>query len=84
MNKADLYLNDDIDNILENGYFDINPRPHYADGTPAHTKSVNHTIRRYDLSKGEFPICSKRYMAWKTAIENSLLSICARPITLKK
>ena len=78
MNKADIYLNDDIDNILENGYLDINPRPKYADGTPAHTKSVNHTVRKYDLSKGEFPICSKRRMAWKTAIRE-IFTIYLRP-----
>lgn len=68
MNKADNYMKHDIDNILENGYFDVNPRPKYADGAPAHTLSVNHVMRQYDLSKGEFPICTLRPMAWKTAI----------------
>ena len=37
MNRADKYMYDMILNILNNGYKDINPRPHYADGTPAHT-----------------------------------------------
>ena len=68
MTKADQYLVSDIHNILDNGYPDENPRPVYADGTPAHTISVNHVTRRYDLSKGEFPICTLRHQAWKTGI----------------
>ena len=68
MTKADRYLVDDIHNILENGYKDENPRPKYEDGTPAHTISVNHVMRKYDLSKGEFPICTLRRQAWKTGI----------------
>ena len=68
MNKADNYMKNDIENILANGYLDVDPRPKYSDGVPAHTISVNHVMRRYDLSKGEFPICTLRPMAWKTAI----------------
>ena len=68
MTKADSYLIEDIHNILENGYQDENPRPRYEDGTPAYTISVNHVMRKYDLSKGEFPICTLRPQAWKTGI----------------
>ncbi|MBQ6622548.1 MAG: thymidylate synthase [Mogibacterium sp.] len=68
LTKADKYLVDDIRNILDNGYMDENPRPVYSDGTPAHTISVNHVVRKYDLSKGKFPICTLRYQAWKTGI----------------
>ena len=68
MNKADTLMKNTIINILDNGYKDINPRPKYADGTPAHTLSINHTFRSYDLSIGEFPICSLRPIAWKTGI----------------
>ncbi|MBO7564366.1 MAG: thymidylate synthase [Clostridiales bacterium] len=68
MTKADRYLVENIKNILENGYKDIDPRPKYEDGTPAHTISVNHVTRKYDLSKGEFPICTLRHQAWKTGI----------------
>ena len=68
MTKADEYLVSDIRNILENGYWDVDPRPVYEDGTPAHTISVNHVVRKYDLSKGEFPICTLRQQAWKTGI----------------
>ena len=68
MTKADRYMREMILRIQKEGYRDTNPRPKYADGTPAHTISVNHTFRSYDLSKGEFPICSLRPMAWKTGI----------------
>ena len=50
MTKADRYMEHDIRHILQDGYKDENPRPHYADGTPAHTISVNHVCRQYDLS----------------------------------
>ena len=63
MTKADRYLKEDIQNILENGCMDIDPRPKYTDGTPAHTISVNHRTRTYDISKGEFPITTLRSQA---------------------
>lgn len=78
MTKADTYLKRDIQNILNNGYKDVNPRPHYADGTPAHTYSVNHVVRKYDLPKGEFPICTLRPMAWKTGIRE-IFTIYQKP-----
>ncbi len=68
MTTADAYLVSDIKNILANGYKDVDPRPKYEDGTPAHTISVNHVMRKYDLSKGEFPISTLRRQAWKTGI----------------
>ena len=68
MTKADKLLVQDIHNILENGYKDVNPRPRYEDGTPAYTISVNHVMRKYDLSEGEFPICTLRRQAWKTGV----------------
>ena len=52
MTKADKYMNEMILRILDEGFEDINPRPKYADGTPAHTISVNHTFRTYDLATG--------------------------------
>ena len=48
MTKADQYMKESITNILKNGYKDVNPRPHYEDGTQAHTLSVNHVIHQYD------------------------------------
>ena len=78
MTKTDYYMEDMINRILKEGFKDINPRPKYADGTPAHTISVNHTYRTYDLSKGEFPICTLRPQAWKTGIKE-IFTIYQKP-----
>jgi thymidylate synthase len=78
MTKADRYMYDMINRIQCEGYYDTNPRPKYADGTPAHTLSVNHTFRSYDLAKGEFPICTLRPQAWKTGIRE-IFTIYQKP-----
>ena len=78
MTKADKYLVEDIHNILDNGFQDVDPRPKYEDGTPAHTISVNHVMRKYDLSKGEFPICTLRPQAWKTGVRE-IFTIYQKP-----
>ena len=78
MNKADRLMIKSIHDIMNYGYKDINPRPKYADGTPAHTFSINHVVRQYDLNKGEFPICSLRPMAWKTGIKE-IFTIYQKP-----
>lgn len=78
MTKADFYLKEDIEYIIKNGYWDENPRPVYADGAPAHTLSVNHRFRTYDLSKGEFPICTLRPIAVKTGIKE-IFTIYQKP-----
>lgn len=71
MNRADLLLKEDIESILMFGYKDENPRPKYKDGTPAHTYSVNHVVRKYNLQE-EFPITTLRPIAWKSAIKEIL------------
>ena len=78
MNKADLLMLESIQKILSYGYKDINPRPKYADGTPAHTISINHTFRQYNLQYGEFPICTLRPIAWKTGIKE-IFTIYQKP-----
>ena len=78
MTRADYYMEEMIEKIQRCGYKDINPRPKYADGTPAHTISVNHTFRTYDLSKGDFPICTLRPQAWKTGIKE-IFTIYQKP-----
>lgn len=75
---ADIYMYEAINDIKHNGYLDVNPRPKYADGTPAHTISINHVFRKYDLSRGEFPICTLRPMAWKTGIKE-IFTIYQKP-----
>ena len=89
--NADSYMESMIKDIKAYGYKDENPRPHYADGTPAHTFSVNHTFRTYDLSQGNFPICTLRPQAWKTGIKeiftifqhptNNIEEMCERGVT---
>ena len=78
MTRADKYMYNMILDIVYNGYKDINPRPHYADGTPAHTISVNHTYRTYNLAEGDFPICTLRPQAWKTGIRE-IFTIYQKP-----
>lgn len=78
MNKANEYMRESILHIINDGYKDENPRPKYADGTPAHTQSVNHVFRTYDLSRGEFPICTMRPIAWKTGIKE-IFTIYQKP-----
>lgn len=91
ISTADNYMYSMIEEIQNYGYKDENPRPHYADGTPAHTFSVNHTFRQYDLSRGNFPICTLRPQAWKTGIKeiftiyqhptNNIEEMCQRGVT---
>ena len=78
MNKADVYMNETISEIFQNGYLDKNPRPKYKDGSPAYTLSINHVMRKYDLSKGEFPILTLRPIAWKTSIKE-IFTIYQKP-----
>ena len=72
MRKAEQYHKEILRRILEEGFLDENPRPHYADGTPAHTLSVNHVMTQYDLSKGECPIITLRPIAWKSSVKEIL------------
>lgn len=72
MNLADKYCKEIMKEILEDGCLDENPRPHYADGTPAHTLSINHIKCTYDLSKGELPLITLRPIAIKTSIAELL------------
>ena len=78
MTHADFYMEGMIRRIQREGYKDINPRPKYADGAPAHTISVNHIFRSYDLSRGDFPICTLRPQAWKTGIRE-IFTIYQKP-----
>lgn len=68
MTKGDMYFREITQRILDEGCLDENPRPKYADGTPAHTLSVNHVMCTYDLSKGESPFITLRPVAIKSAL----------------
>lgn len=68
MTKGDKYTKEILQRILDEGCLDKEPRPHYADGTPAHTLSVNHGMCTYDLTKGESPLITLRPIAVKSSI----------------
>ena len=61
-----------INRILTEGTMDENPRPHYKDGTPAHTISYNGEMSTYDFSKGDSPLITLRSIAVKSAISEIL------------
>lgn len=63
MTKGDMYARETFERILNEGCYDKNPRPRYADGTPAYTLSVNHVFHTYDLTKGENPLITLRPIA---------------------
>lgn len=68
MTKGDIYTKEIIERILKEGTLDENPRPHYKDGTPAHTLSINHGMCTYDLTKGESPLITLRPIATKGSV----------------
>lgn len=73
MSKADLIFQQNMQNIIDNGWTDTdqNVRTRWHDGTPAHTKKVFCTVNRYNLAE-EFPIITLRRTAFKTAIDELL------------
>ncbi len=68
MSYADKVFKNMVRNVLENGISDENleVRPRWEDGTPAHTIQLFGVVNRYDLQK-EFPILSLRRTYWKSA-----------------
>ena len=73
MSFADKIFVSNIKDILKTGFSDENldVRPHWADGTPAHTIKKFGIVNRYDLSK-EFPIMTIRRTYWKSALDELL------------
>ncbi len=73
MSYADQIFIANCRDILQNGVWDtdLNVRPHWEDGTPAHTVKKFGIVNRYDLSK-EFPILTIRRTFWKTAVDELL------------
>ena len=59
--------------ILENGFRDVGltVRPHWEDGTPAHTIKKFGVVNRYDLRK-EFPIMTLRRTYFKSCVDELL------------
>ena len=73
MSLADKVFIENCNDILENGVWDTNydVRPHWLDGTPAHTIKKFCIVNRYDLSK-EFPILTIRKTNFKAALDEIL------------
>lgn len=73
MSLADKLFVSNITDILENGFSDENlpVRPHWADGTPAHTIKKFCIVNRYNLQE-EFPVITVRRTYMKSAIDELL------------
>ena len=73
MSRADELFIQNCRDILENGVWDTDRevRPHWEDGTPAHTVKKFGIVNRYDL-QAEFPILTIRRTYWKTAVKELL------------
>ena len=73
MSKADRIFIENCKDIMENGFWDTNlqVRPKWHDGTPAHTVKKFCIVNRYDLRE-EFPILTLRRTAFKSAIDEIL------------
>lgn len=73
MSYADKVFISNCKDIMENGTWDtdLQVRPHWLDGTPAHTVKKFCIVNRYDLQK-EFPILTIRKTAFKSAIDEIL------------
>ena len=73
MSRADELYKATCRDILANGFSDENleVRPHWADGTPAHTIKKFGVVNRYNLAE-EFPIMTLRRTYWKSAVDELL------------
>ena len=73
MSKADQIFIANCKDIIENGFWDteLPVRPHWVDGTPAHTVKKFCIVNRYNLQE-EFPILTLRRTAFKSAIDEIL------------
>ena len=73
MSRADEIYIATCRDILENGFYDtdLEVRPHWADGTPAHTVKKFGVVNRYNL-KEEFPLMTLRRTYWKSALDELL------------
>ena len=73
MSLADKIFIENCNEIMNNGVWDTNldVRPKWLDGTPAHTVKKFGIVNRYDLQK-EFPILTLRRTAFKSAIDEIL------------
>ena len=73
MSRADSIFISNCRDILSSGVWDtdMQVRPKWPDGAPAHTIKKFGIVNRYDLSK-EFPIMTLRRTYWKSAVDELL------------
>ena len=73
MSRADELYRNTCRDILENGFYDtdLEVRPRWADGTPAHTVKKFGVVNRNNL-KEEFPLRTLRRTYWKSALDELL------------
>ena len=73
MSRADEIFVSNIKDIIQNGFWDteLPVRPHWEDGTRAHTVKKFCIVNRYDLSQ-EFPIITVRKTNFKNALDEIL------------
>lgn len=73
MSKADQIFIDNMKDIMEHGVYDTDypVRPHWEDGTPAHTIKKFGIVNRYNLQE-ELPILTIRKTAFKSCLDEIL------------
>ena len=73
MSYADQVFIQNCKDILENGFWDtdLNVRPRWEDGAPAHTVKKFGIVNRYDLQK-EFPVLTIKRTYYRSAIDELL------------
>ena len=73
MSKADQIFINNMKDIMENGFWDtdLKVRPHWEDGTPAHTVKKFCIVNRYNLQE-ELPILTIRRTAFKSCLDELL------------
>ena len=73
MSRADEIYKATCLDILNNGFSDaeLEVRPRWEDGTPAHTVKKFGVVNRYNLQE-EFPIMTLRRTYWKSALDELL------------
>ena len=73
MSRADELYIETCRQILDRGVWDtdLDVRPRWEDGTPAHTVKVFGVVNRYDLS-AEFPIMTMRRTAFRSCVDELL------------
>ena len=73
MSRADEIFAQNMRDIMENGFWDteLDVRPRWEDGTPAHTVKKFGVVNRYNLQE-EFPILTLRRTAFRSCVDELL------------